>query len=521
SEIVLSWQSGLDAVGPGGFYLTDGFGGFLFPPVPMHEDTSFSHSSFNSLSGGFVDIVVGDGSLMRTFTLDSLALGTDSKGKYQKYEKRKPWATDFRFTAVVPAGGANQMYIDLKKYTDGTVSFPGDTTGRLPVPITFLKKTTLTFAPPLYDSQLVVVEGRSYKQTKPFIQKYRWFLAGEKSDYVLATYNYQYQRLRMPNVNNLGEELYLAATMLPVGINAQVDTTARLKPIFRYISHPKKWKDVTKSLLKKVSGIYQLQDGPANCLDTIKSKEVYKAYKYLDPKGAIRHKTTAEYGNELIGQLIALKFNIAISAKGHTPSMGFGDLIYTGDGHPFDGKTVSQIEAVGDSALACVGTMPGGYSYAQFADFLDTLNREFSGPFDTVVFATKTIVTGIKPVVESNIFVGSGATFEPVVPTDFASLYDVPERYDLAQNYPNPFNPTTTIEFQLAADALVTIRVYNMLGQLVATLVENEDFSSGENWVEFDASRLSSGVYLYHMVAKDLERGSVELNKVKKMVLLK
>ncbi len=89
----------------------------------------------------------------------------------------------------------------------------------------------------------------------------------------------------------------------------------------------------------------------------------------------------------------------------------------------------------------------------------------------------------------------------------------LPKNFELNQNYPNPFNPATTIMFQLPQDSRVTLKVYNMLGQEIATLI-NQDMTAGYQSVSFDASRLSSGTYIYR-----LEAGNFV--KIKKMMLLK
>jgi hypothetical protein len=71
--------------------------------------------------------------------------------------------------------------------------------------------------------------------------------------------------------------------------------------------------------------------------------------------------------------------------------------------------------------------------------------------------------------------------------------------YTLDQNYPNPFNPSTTIQFSLAAAENVTLEVYNMLGQKVATLLQGERMAAGNHMQKFDASSLASGMYVYRI----------------------
>ena len=90
---------------------------------------------------------------------------------------------------------------------------------------------------------------------------------------------------------------------------------------------------------------------------------------------------------------------------------------------------------------------------------------------------------------------------------------EIPNQSKLHQNYPNPFNPTTNIRFELPESSLVTLEVYNILGQRVAQLV-NECKSPGRYEVNFDASNLSSGVYLYRLKAGDIVR-------TEKMMLIK
>src|ERR1035438_3942280 len=102
-----------------------------------------------------------------------------------------------------------------------------------------------------------------------------------------------------------------------------------------------------------------------------------------------------------------------------------------------------------------------------------------------------------------------------VVKTEIA----LPKDFALSQNYPNPFNPSTKIDYQVPVDAKVILEVYNIAGQKVVELV-NQEQSAGYYTVDFGASKLSSGVYIYRIVASDKATGN-NFSSIKKMMLLK
>ncbi len=90
----------------------------------------------------------------------------------------------------------------------------------------------------------------------------------------------------------------------------------------------------------------------------------------------------------------------------------------------------------------------------------------------------------------------------------------VPKNFTMSQNYPNPFNPSTKIDFQIPLDSKVTLKVYDLTGREIATLLNNEFRAADYYTMKFDGSGLASGVYIYRLSAD-------KYSSVKKMVLIK
>ena len=105
---------------------------------------------------------------------------------------------------------------------------------------------------------------------------------------------------------------------------------------------------------------------------------------------------------------------------------------------------------------------------------------------------------------------------------DYSNVVEVevltPGSYTLAQNYPNPFNPSTKITFSLADDSKVTLKIFDLLGQEVSTLV-NQDLTAGVYNYDFNATGINSGVYFYKIEAVGVNGN--EFIDIKKMMLLK
>ena len=90
---------------------------------------------------------------------------------------------------------------------------------------------------------------------------------------------------------------------------------------------------------------------------------------------------------------------------------------------------------------------------------------------------------------------------------------EIPFHFRLEQNYPNPFNPSTIIKFAITSNQFVQLKIYDVLGREVASLV-NEEKPSGSYEINFNAAQLSSGIYFYKMQAGSFVQ-------IKKMILLK
>ena len=195
---------------------------------------------------------------------------------------------------------------------------------------------------------------------------------------------------------------------------------------------------------------------------------------------------------------------------------------------------------IGDSssAAACLANLN---SYVNFKlQLVDAQTSEVIGTYDEVTFDQSNVyqysslsyqvnTSGIgnrtvylRLVTDDNInaryslgeiYAADNVLEKAIVKTkNFDGLSSVNE-YTLSQNFPNPFNPATTINYQIPQTGFVTLKIYDILGKEVATLV-NEQKNQGRYSVNFDASKLASGVYIYRFRANDYVSS-------KKMLLLK
>ncbi|HEV8539120.1 MAG TPA: T9SS type A sorting domain-containing protein [Bacteroidota bacterium] len=230
-----------------------------------------------------------------------------------------------------------------------------------------------------------------------------------------------------------------------------------------------------------------------------------------------------KHNNHLLGELHSLKLAIIANDSGVTEpldvSTRLGDLTYddgSGPGNPCNGKTLRDIAALTDSGLTYCSHFTGSFYFDQDS-CISRINRAFDGPYVALTFHPMTLA-GTNPLPS---FLHPGAA--PAIPhaQRFSPLDLLPDRFELQQNYPNPFNPSTTIEFSLPEASLVTLKIYNLLGEDVATVLESEEMDEGEQSVDFDGSVLPSGVYFYRLTSRGIDAIQSQFQSIKRMVLIK
>ncbi|MBI5215023.1 MAG: SBBP repeat-containing protein [Ignavibacteriae bacterium] len=229
-----------------------------------------------------------------------------------------------------------------------------------------------------------------------------------------------------------------------------------------------------------------------------------------------------KYNNKLVGELLALKLNIGASDAEVTTPM-FGDLTYEGEdtvgGVVLTGMTLRQIVSLTDNFLTYWQKYPT-LEWVKLHLILKTINNSFTGPLK-IVNQQPLAFTGAVHIDSVPLF--GAPTIAPAnEPLRFVpgSLDETPNAFALNQNYPNPFNPTTNFGFRISDFGVVTLKVYDMIGREVATVVNNQTMEEGEYEFSFDGSSLASGVYFYRLTATSLEDGTT-FSETKRMLMMK
>jgi hypothetical protein len=247
--------------------------------------------------------------------------------------------------------------------------------------------------------------------------------------------------------------------------------------------------------------------------------------------------TPKEKNDVLIAELLTLQVNLEASDKGHTTS-GLGSLVYTWHGPWGQNVTIDSLVLFGDKIMTngffgMITPMPvNPTDYDSLYNAVRRINLAFSSPVldDTSTDGgwrgspMKFKWLGAHSPIEYDFLIALSGITPRVRPA--AEPEVLPVIYTLNQNYPNPFNPTTMISFGLPEPSIVTLKVYNLLGQELVTLLNHESMEAGVQEIEFNANNFPSGVYFYQIAAQGITNeaentGGKTFNTTRKMLLVK
>jgi photosystem II stability/assembly factor-like uncharacterized protein len=510
-------RNGLFRVSPGNAMIPAGgslsFSVFLYsdtplPPGNISSEIEFYHDGENSPAVVMAAAYVGDGTQFRTFTPESLIV--------KKPTPRKPTFTSWCFSLsndVPDRDPASVLHVEFKNKASIVTGYEPFTQAEN----VDGKGKAWEFSGGVVNfGNAANICGRTRGRTTQKVVRSWWLstggsMLGEAGGIKLP--DTQSPGLEMPNAANFRQEIFAQVPFnrnhpLVVGV---ADPDAKSKKV-AYVVFAREG-DLLGSLTPGRSG--KRHDGPPRCFDFFDNGR--------EMIGKISKLTPDKQSNHLFGELVALKLNIYGSQTEKTP-LGFGELKYADPGHRLDGLTIHQIDSLANTYMTYCDSSAVG-SAVELDSVIHKINSAFEGPRDTISFASKLRFTGVRPIGDVTYLKRDPAA----VPARINSIYTPPtepEEFELSQNYPNPFNPTTTISFRLPEPAIVTLKIYNTLGQQVAKVIDREEMADGLNEVEFDGRSLTSGVYFYRIEAQvilDEEEGLLgkKLVAVKKMLLIK
>ena len=296
----------------------------------------------------------------------------------------------------------------------------------------------------------------------------------------------------LPNEANIRDTVMKRAGTLIVGKQQGNKNDAKLYGWLEY----KKGADVGKLFAYEHTGRSYPLDSVR--VENKKSKLLVKALKAA-------RKT---YNNPLAAELTAFKLNL-IGSENVTLPHGLHDveLVLTNEAYPltgslFNGLMLGELSDTLDNFMT-YWKRDSLLRNADNAEEIKNLLHNINDAFDEAIDDTTDVET-YSPLVlrgkfrfRPSIFYGEHCRVHNS--TGQTNNTNQPNEIVLMQNYPNPFNPTTAIGFSLLAVGNVSLKVYDVLGREVATLLNNEQIEAGEHEIQFDANGLTSGMYFYRL----------------------
>ena len=525
--MTFSWQAGLGSLYGGYWVIMNSSGTEIL--CDMTTTTHYTYPEYENTSQSIL-IVKGDNIAFFTATADSLISAKNAKSK-AGIEKKAYNQSEADFDFVQNASDTSIIKILHVEFSQTLLSYS----------ITGLDKITSDAKFAKFDFSFV--SGASIPKGTTV---YRVHAIGNKGKALLVKKYYFTNvtggkmipakgwtpsipaplnaRLRLPEPNwwNIGEGTFAlqypgSKTGIIAGSQTLVTAVDPKKGTLyhKFLIHPK-FKNIMGALVSKL-GVTD-PAGTYGCFTTLGGKPfpVNKAVGLASKSPDLR------FQSKLYAELLALKLNVDVSKAGFMGSANtmFGKMHYktiSGDPVWANGMVVDTIIDHADNYLsACDDTVYGQiYTGAELLRVVQRINALYSAKFDTASWDVSLVLKS-KPVpLVGGLYRESFSETAPVAITG-NYVETTPLKYSLDQNYPNPFNPSTTIAFNLPKDAFVTLKVYNTIGQEVATVLDHAEFTEGNNEVEFNASSLASGVYFYQLLVND-----GEFRQVKKMMLLK
>ncbi|MBI3194849.1 MAG: T9SS type A sorting domain-containing protein, partial [Ignavibacteriae bacterium] len=438
---------------------------------------------------------VGSGTTMRTFTPQELAV--------KKAVKKKTVNTRFTFVFV---NRTRQIVDGLNVELNGSVS-------SIVVHTPFTDAYDLdqrsqdwefrgaTIAP----GESVIVTG--YTSSKAIdAGKYWWVSDNQIIEWTKGFLRpvEKIQLLPMPNMANVRDEVFARMGGIVVGIPRK--DSAR---VYGWVN-VKKSADFYRSMFDH---IYHY--GPARGFTVFG-----KGPKVM---GQLRTMPPSRYNNKLFANVAAMKFSIEASALQITTA-GLGELIYDEGTNPLSGLQLKEIVQKIDTAMTYWRYRPSS-EYINYDTTLRKILNVFSGSLDTTCWGDSLVLEGTRSISDVS-FLRVNPNISPVIRSaeKFPLAEDeTPTSFGLNQNYPNPFNPTTNFGFRIANFGLVTLKIYDVLGREVASLIDRQELEEGKYEYQFDGVNLPSGVYYYRIIVESTDDDNVSqtFTEAKRMMLLK
>lgn len=451
----------------------------------------------------------------RTMTYDSLVESRDRKGKLLAPEKRKPDKVEFCMRIRnntgrevdgllvrlrIPIYHDDPLYpLSVTPTPDDVVYSPGS------------KNLLLRWNDKIGPDSSVDVCAWGTKPKRYPDTYHHWYQGGlmlNRSTPVFSASTFLAYRIPKPNRMNVVDEIYRSGAF-PAGILVGVERTD-MRTFFAW-ARLRKLNDYRKSVMERF------------VVHTVTPRNFYDFDNHRRMTGEQKKVSPRKHNNRIFAEALTLRTSIVASQLAIFPP-GLGELIYEEGANPLSGKTILQIAAVADTML----TNWSGWTPAQYLNLDSTLrkiNAAFEGPIDTFSFATDLRLTGTRPLAEVPYLRANPGAEPLVIDWERGPEEAAPDRFTLLQNYPNPFNPVTTISFELPSPAVVTMKVYDVLGAEVGTAIDGEELDEGLQEIDFEAGSLPTGIYFYRITAATFdwetgERGTV-LSETKKMMLVK